>query len=285
MIVTTELISAAKMARRMTTDAFDSEVERLLKAAIQDLGCAGVVLPAEATELAVQACITYFLANFGEPDRYDRLKASYDEQKAQLRTRTGYTVWTIAETTEDTDDTATAYAVAVTDGTVENDAAEILEAIDAGKIVTAAVDGALFYPLSVVSASDDTNGEYVVVNYADGAKLRVLRSGSASFSAGSFEIHLVMNESSNLYNITESRADILAAYNDGKELLLVDAANGWTMFPAYKIETEAGVVTVGYRMYARLFAVTLGSNYIQLSYSTATTTNPHIWQMEDPVQG
>ena len=93
MEVTTELISAAKMARRMTTDAFDSAVERLLNAAIQDLGCAGVVLPTEATALAEQACITYFLANFGEPEEYDRLKASYDEQKAQLRTRTGFTDW------------------------------------------------------------------------------------------------------------------------------------------------------------------------------------------------
>lgn len=284
MEVTTELISAAKLARRMTTNAFDSEVERLLNAAIQDLGCAGVVLPTEATALAVQACITYFLANFGEPDHYDRLKASYDEQKAQLRTRTGYTVWTITETATDTEDAATAYAVTVTDGTVENDAAEILEAIDSGKIITATVDGALFYPLSVVSASDDTNGEYVVVNYADSAKLRVLRSGSASWSIGTFEIHLVMDESANLYNIAESRADILAAYNDGKELLLVDAEKGWTMFPDYSIVTDSAV-TLGYRLYARPFAVTLGSNYIQLSYSTATTTNPHIWQMEDPVQG
>lgn len=280
MEVTTELISAAKLARRMTTDAFDSEVERLLNAAIQDLGCAGVVLPTEATALAVQACITYFLANFGEPDHYDRLKASYDEQKAQLRTRTGYTVWTVTETSTDTDDAATTYAVTVTDGTVENDVEELLEAIDAGKIITATVDGTLFYPLSVVSASDDTNGEYVVVNYADNAKLRVLRSGTASWSVGTFEIHLVTNETTGNYNIAESRADILAAYNDGKELLLVDAANGWTMFPDYYIVTDS-VVTVGYRMYARPFAVTLTSTYIELTYSTATTTNPHAWRSED----
>lgn len=93
MTVTQELISAAKLARRMTTNAFDSEVERLLKAAVQDLGCAGVVLPDAENALAEQACITYFLANFGEPDEYERLKASYDEQKAQLRTRTGFTNW------------------------------------------------------------------------------------------------------------------------------------------------------------------------------------------------
>lgn len=93
MTVTQDLINAAKMARRMTTNAFDSEVQRLLEAALLDLGCAGVVLPDDGTALAEQAAITYFLANFGEPDEYDRLKASYDEQKAQLRTRTGFTDW------------------------------------------------------------------------------------------------------------------------------------------------------------------------------------------------
>jgi hypothetical protein len=31
--------------------------------------------------------------NFGEPDQYDRLKKSYDEQKAQLGMATGYTTW------------------------------------------------------------------------------------------------------------------------------------------------------------------------------------------------
>lgn len=93
MTVTADLISAAKMARRMNTNAFDSEVERLLNAAILDLGCAGVVLPDEVSELANQACITFFLANFGEPDNYDALKSSYDEQKAQLRTLTGFTTW------------------------------------------------------------------------------------------------------------------------------------------------------------------------------------------------
>lgn len=96
MTVTQDLKDAAKMAARITTTAFDSEVDRLLNAALLDLGCAGVVLPDEATPLAEQAAITYFLCNFGQPDDYDRLKRSYDEQKAQLRTRTGYTTWTEA---------------------------------------------------------------------------------------------------------------------------------------------------------------------------------------------
>lgn len=90
------LVAKAKMANRITTDHFDSEVERLLDAAFLDMGVAGVVLPAEIDALVEQAAITYFLMNFGQPDQYDRLKKSYDEQKAQLSTCTGYTQWTEA---------------------------------------------------------------------------------------------------------------------------------------------------------------------------------------------
>lgn len=92
-MATTELINSAKLAKRMMTPAFDTEVERLLDAALLDLGCAGVAVPVELDPLVSQAAITYFLMNFGEPDNYDRLKASYDEQKAQLSMRTGYTEW------------------------------------------------------------------------------------------------------------------------------------------------------------------------------------------------
>ena len=87
------MLAAAKMALRITTNAFDSEIESLLNAALLDLGVAGVVPPADA--LVQQACITYVRANFGQPDDYDRLKKSYDEQKAQLATCTGYTDWLV----------------------------------------------------------------------------------------------------------------------------------------------------------------------------------------------
>lgn len=90
------LIYSAKMAGRITTDHYDMEVERLLNAAMLDLGVAGVVIPSELDDLVSQAAITYFLMNFGQPDNYDRLKASYDEQKAQLSMKTGYTQWTEA---------------------------------------------------------------------------------------------------------------------------------------------------------------------------------------------
>lgn len=87
------MLYAAKMALRITTTAFDIEIENLLSAALLDLGVAGVTVPAEVDDLVQQACITYVKANFGQPDDYDRLKRSYDEQKAQLSTCTGFTDW------------------------------------------------------------------------------------------------------------------------------------------------------------------------------------------------
>ena len=91
--VTPSLINQAKKARRITTNACDDEVTRLLGAALMDLGVAGVEVPSAIDELVGQAAITYFMMNFGEPENYDRLKASYDEQKAQLSMATGYTDW------------------------------------------------------------------------------------------------------------------------------------------------------------------------------------------------
>ena len=86
------MLTQAKLALRVTTNAFDQEISDLLDASLLDMGVAGVV-PAEMTKLVQQAAITYVRANFGQPDDYDRLKKSYDEQKAQLATCSGYTNW------------------------------------------------------------------------------------------------------------------------------------------------------------------------------------------------
>lgn len=95
-MATEKLIAKAKLAARVTTMAFDEQISDLLDAAMLDLGVAGVMVPEEWDALVSQAAITYFLMHFGEPDDYDRLKASYDEQKAQLATCTGYTDWLVS---------------------------------------------------------------------------------------------------------------------------------------------------------------------------------------------
>ncbi|MBR2895902.1 MAG: DNA-packaging protein [Oscillospiraceae bacterium] len=90
------MLELVKLALRITTDAFDTELNLLIAAAQTDLGIAGITLPAELDPICQRAIITYCKMNFGEPDEYDRLKASYDEQKAQLSMATGYTTWTEA---------------------------------------------------------------------------------------------------------------------------------------------------------------------------------------------
>ena len=92
-VIPNALLAPVKLALRITTDAFDSEITDLIEAAKLDLGVAGVILPSELNTLVGQAVITYVKMNFGDPDNYDRLKRSYDEQKAQLVTCTGYTNW------------------------------------------------------------------------------------------------------------------------------------------------------------------------------------------------
>lgn len=87
------MLAKVKLALRITTNAFDSELNDLIAAAQLDLGVAGVVVPATIDTLVGQAIITYVKMNFGQSDDYDRLKRSYDEQKAQLVTCTGYTDW------------------------------------------------------------------------------------------------------------------------------------------------------------------------------------------------
>lgn len=91
------MLNKVKMALRITTDAFDDELTDLIAAAQQDLGIAGVVIPDDMDALVGRAVITYCRVHFGQPDEYDRLKKSYDEQKAQLMVATGYTVWTEAQ--------------------------------------------------------------------------------------------------------------------------------------------------------------------------------------------
>lgn len=86
-------IQKAKLALRITKDSFDDQINDLLDASLVDLKIAGVEIPESLTPIVETASITYVAMRFGQPDEYDRLKRSYDEQKAQLATYTGYTNW------------------------------------------------------------------------------------------------------------------------------------------------------------------------------------------------
>lgn len=113
------MLSQVKLAKRIQTTVFDSELLNLIIAALKDIEHAGVTITYSAVNgsheveidgrtytvsdstdpivdyevsdpLVSRAVVTYCVMNFGSPEDYDRLKASYDEQKGQLRESTGY---------------------------------------------------------------------------------------------------------------------------------------------------------------------------------------------------
>lgn len=92
------LLDKVKVACRVTTTAYDEELHDLISAALADIGITDVS-PELLTDdqsimpLIQRAVITYCRLNFGQPDDYDRLKKSYDEQKAQLLMSSEYTDW------------------------------------------------------------------------------------------------------------------------------------------------------------------------------------------------
>ena len=94
------MLDSCKRAMRIKTDAYDAEIEELIAAALEDLGIAGILHTEEETvpPLIRRAVVTYVRLHFGTPDDYDRLKASYDEQKAQLQTSRSYTTYSEEET-------------------------------------------------------------------------------------------------------------------------------------------------------------------------------------------
>ncbi|MBQ2404002.1 MAG: DNA-packaging protein [Lachnospiraceae bacterium] len=97
------MLAKVKLAKRISTTVFDSELLDLIAAAIADLKLIGIEFDVTETKtqgvvtdytitdpLISRAITTYVVMNFGSPDDYDRLKESYDEQKGQLRETSGY---------------------------------------------------------------------------------------------------------------------------------------------------------------------------------------------------
>lgn len=89
------ILDKVKLALRITTDDFNGEITDLINACLLDLGIAGIDTAAQ-DEVIIQAIKTYCKLHFGDlssAEQAAQLKASYDEQKAQLSMATGYTDW------------------------------------------------------------------------------------------------------------------------------------------------------------------------------------------------
>lgn len=87
------MVEKVKRTLRLTTNVFDEDIEDLIDAALGDLGIAGVDNLDDSDPMIIRAIETYCKLHFGEPEEADRLKRSYDEQKAQLSTNSRYTTW------------------------------------------------------------------------------------------------------------------------------------------------------------------------------------------------
>lgn len=93
------LLDDVKQACRVTSTTYDTELNDLINAALADIGItdvkAAMLVTTNTPPLIKRAILTYCKLNFGEIEdgKYDRLKASYDEQKAQLLMNSAYTDW------------------------------------------------------------------------------------------------------------------------------------------------------------------------------------------------
>ena len=90
-----ELLTIVKLALRIKGNDFDLQLLDLIQSAQMDLGIAGVITPEDFDAVTRTAVVTYVRMHFGQPDEYEQLKRSYDEQKAQLATSTGHTDWLV----------------------------------------------------------------------------------------------------------------------------------------------------------------------------------------------
>ena len=93
------LLDDVKVACRVASTTFNNELTDLISSALADLGITDI-RPEMLTDISPdplikQAVITYCRMHFGfQSDAYyERLKASYDEQKAQLLMSSSYTDW------------------------------------------------------------------------------------------------------------------------------------------------------------------------------------------------
>ena len=95
------LLQDVKTACRVTSVTYNDELTDLIQAALCDLGIVDIdaskLVSVDPDPLIKRAILTYCKMNFGYAtltvDQYDRLKASYDEQKSQLLMSSSYTDW------------------------------------------------------------------------------------------------------------------------------------------------------------------------------------------------
>lgn len=87
------ILTKVKKSLRISVDAYDDELLDIIEAALLDMGIAGVAVVDVDDKLIIRAVTSYTRLHFGtigDYGDYDKLKAIYDEQKAQMSTSSNY---------------------------------------------------------------------------------------------------------------------------------------------------------------------------------------------------
>lgn len=87
------MLNKIKLALRISTNAFDSEIQNLIDAAILEMNKLGVTASTDDTTdpQIVSAVVAYCKWLFGNNEDADRWRDIYHVKLSQLKTMTGYT--------------------------------------------------------------------------------------------------------------------------------------------------------------------------------------------------
>lgn len=91
------MLNAIKLALRIATNAFDSEIQTLIDAAIAEMAGLGVTAATSTTTdpQIISAVVAYCKWQFGNNEDADRWRDIYHIKLGQLKTMSGYTDWDV----------------------------------------------------------------------------------------------------------------------------------------------------------------------------------------------
>lgn len=91
------MLNAIKLALRIATNAFDSEIQTLIDAAIAEMAGLGVTAATSTTTdpQIISAVVAYCKWQFGNNEDADRWRDIYHIKLGQLKNMSGYTDWDV----------------------------------------------------------------------------------------------------------------------------------------------------------------------------------------------
>ena len=93
------MLNLIKLALRITTDAFNTEIQLYIADCIAEMESLGVIVDkdsqtgAPTSDQVKSAVIAYCKWRFGSNDEADRWRDIYHEKLSQLKVTTGFTSW------------------------------------------------------------------------------------------------------------------------------------------------------------------------------------------------